>query len=178
MEVIQTKRLILRPFQISDTEAMMRVFGDAEVMRFGDGVQTFQWVQNWIANCLKKNNSKNIGPWAVVPKNETDPIGYCGLFHFPDICGQPETEIGYRLAQSYWGQGYATEAVCAVRDYAFNVLHIPRLIALIDPQNTASIRVAKKAGMQYEKEAMLEGYTHPDHVYAITQNAKLNDEAK
>jgi len=53
---------------------------------------------------------------------------------------------------------------------------MPRLIALIDPQNTASIRVAQKAGMHYEKEAMLEGYTHPDHVYVITQNNTSNNE--
>ena len=63
-----------------------------------------------------------------------------------------------------------------MRDYALNTLHMPRLIALIDPQNTASIRVAQKAGMHYEKEAMLEGYTHPDHVYVITQNNTSNNE--
>jgi RimJ/RimL family protein N-acetyltransferase len=38
---------------------------------------------------------------------------------------------------------------------------------MIDPQNVASIRVAEKAGMRYEKEVLLEGYTHPDHVYSI-----------
>jgi RimJ/RimL family protein N-acetyltransferase len=43
-----------------------------------------------------------------------------------------------------------------------------RLIAIIDPANVASIRVAEKIGMYYEQEVMLEGYTHPDHVYMIT----------
>ncbi|MBE2270717.1 MAG: GNAT family N-acetyltransferase, partial [Anaerolinea sp.] len=55
----------------------------------------------------------------------------------------------------------------AVRDYSFDVLGLSRLIALIDPQNKASIRVAEKIGMRYEKDAMLAGYTHPDHVYAL-----------
>jgi len=95
-------------------------------------------------------------------------IGYCGLFFFPDIEGQAEVEIGYRLARSVWGKGYATEAAKAVRDYAFNVLRLERLIAMIDPSNIASIRVAEKIGMHYEKEVMFEGYTHPDHVYVIT----------
>ena len=52
-----------------------------------------------------------------------------------------------------------------MRDHAFSGLNIPRLIAMIDPGNVASIRVAEKAGFRYEKDVMLEGYTHPDHVY-------------
>jgi RimJ/RimL family protein N-acetyltransferase len=95
-------------------------------------------------------------------------IGYCGLFAFPDINGRPEIEIGYRLERAAWGNGYATEAACAVRDYAFAILQIPRLIALIDPANVASIRVAEKIGMRYEQEVLLPGYTHPDHVYVVT----------
>ena len=89
------------------------------------------------------------------------------MFYFPDVNGQPEVEIGYRLARSAWGHGYATEAASAVRTFAFTTLGIRRLIAIIDPSNAPSIQVAKKIGMQYETEVMLESYTHPDHVYAI-----------
>ncbi len=146
----------------------MRVFGDAEVMRFGPGVQTEVWVRHWLQDCQENYYQKRaFGPWAVVEKSSAQLIGYCGLFYFPAIAGRPEIELGYRLVRPFWGRGFATEAVLAVRDYSFNVLGLPRLIALIDPQNVASIRVAQKAGMQYEREIMLEGYTHPDHVYAI-----------
>ena len=172
MVIVETERLRLRPFRLTDTEAMHRVFGDAQVMRFGDGVQTPQWVHDWLCRCLETYQQKpGTGPWAVVEKRSAETMGYCGLFHFPDVGGRPETEIGYRLARPYWGQGYATEAVCAVRDYAFETLGLSRVIALIDPQNVASIRVAEKAGMQYERAVMLEGYTHPDHVYAIARQA-------
>ena len=147
---------------------MVQVFGDPEVMRFGDGVQTREWVQAWLRACLERYyQTWGFGPYAVVKKQDQNVIGYCGLFFFPDINGQPEVEIGYRLARSAWGQGYATEAAGAVRDYAFHVLGIKRLIAIIDPSNVASIRVAQKIGMHYEQEVMLEGYTHPDHVYAM-----------
>ncbi|MDQ2691068.1 MAG: GNAT family N-acetyltransferase, partial [Chloroflexota bacterium] len=95
--------------------------------------------------------------------------GYCGLFYFPDVGGKPEVEIGYRLRRSAWGKGFATEAACAVRDFAFNSLGMQRLIALIDPDNIASIRVAEKLGMQYEKDIMLPGYTHPDRIYAVSR---------
>ena len=148
---------------------MERVFGDPEVMRFGDGVQTKEWVQNWLHTCLERYyRIWGFGPYAVIEKRSRDVIGYCGLFFFPEINGQPEVEIGYRLARSSWGHGYATEAACAVRDFAFASLSIKRLIATIDPSNAASIRVAEKIGMRYEADVMFEGYDHPDHVYVMT----------
>ena len=166
--IVETDRLIVRLFRLSDAEAMNSIFGDAEVMRFGDGVQTAEWVQDWLRWCLENYRKKQgIGPWAVVEKSRAAVIGYCGLFYFPDVCGQPETEIGYRLARPYWERGYATEAASAVLNYAFNTLHLPRLIAIIDPFNVRSIRVAEKLGMRYEKDVMFEGYTHPDRVYTM-----------
>jgi ribosomal-protein-alanine N-acetyltransferase len=170
MFIVETERLLLKRLRLADADAMSKVFGDPEVMRFGDGIQTSKWIHDWLRDCLETyQQDSGIGPWAVVEKRITSTIGYCGLFHFPDVCGQPETEIGYRLARSWWGQGYATEAVMAVRDYAFNKLGMLRLIAMIDPQNLASIRVAEKSGMQYEKDVMFEGYTHPDRVYTISR---------
>ena len=168
MVILKTERLLLRPFHILDSESLVSVFGDPAVMRFGDGVQTKEWVDAWLHNCLKwYYQSWGFGPLAVVERGERTVIGYCGLFYFPDLDGQPEIEIGYRLAQAAWGRGYATEAASAVRDYAFATLGLKRLIAMIDPSNVASIRVAEKIGLRYEKDIMLEGYTHADHVYSI-----------
>jgi ribosomal-protein-alanine N-acetyltransferase len=164
-----TERLILRHFHILDAEPMFQVFGDPEVMHFSDGVQTKEWVHNWLRTCLERYyQTWGFGPYAVVKQGNQDVIGYCGLFYFPDVNGQPEVEIGYRLARSAWGRGYATEAARAVRGYAFHTLGLKRLIAMIDPSNVASIRVAEKIGMHYENDVMFEGYAHPDHVYVIT----------
>lgn len=166
--IASTERLILRHFHILDAEAMYQVFCDPEVMRFSDGVQTKEWVHDWLRTCLERYyQTWGFGPYAVVEKQNLEVIGYCGLFFFPDVNGQPEVEIGYRLVRSTWGQGYATEAASAVRDFAFTTLGIERLIALIDPANTASIHVAEKIGMNYEQEFIRKGYTHPDYVYAI-----------
>ena len=171
MIIVETDRLLLKQFCLADATAMQGVFRDPDVMRFGIGVQTSQWIHDWLCDCLDTYaQDSGTGPWAVVEKRNATTIGYCGLFYYPDVCGHPETEIGYRLVRAWWGKGYATEAVTAVRDYGFTRLGKSRLIAMIDPQNLASIRVAKKSGMQYEKDVMLEGYTHPDHVYAISRH--------
>jgi hypothetical protein len=173
--LLQTERLLLRPPHVHDHEAFYGIFSDAEVMRFGDGVQSRERVQEWLTTALRRHHQEwGFGPYAIVERTRRVVIGYCGLTFMPDVNGRPEIELGYRLARAAWGQGYATEAACAVRDYAFDTLCIPRLIALIDPQNTASIRVAEKLGMAREGEVMLEGYTHPDYVYVVRREAAEN----
>ena len=167
---LTTKRLILRPIQITDDDILHQaIFDDVEVMRFSDGRQTKAWVRAWIDSQAEQYQQRGYGAYAIVEKQDQGVTGYCGLFYFPDVNGQPEVEIGYRLARSAWGNGYATEAASAVRDYALTALGMKRLIAIIDPSNIASIRVAEKIGMRYEQDVMFEGYSHPDHVYALHQ---------
>lgn len=168
MTRLTTERLLLRPLHLLDSEPLGRVFGDAEVMRYGDGPQSAAWIASWVRGCLEQQyHLSGFGPYAVVERSRRAVIGYCGLFYFADLAGRPEVELGYRLERAAWGQGYATEAAMAVRDYAFDELCLARLVALIDPQNLASLRVAAKLGMAYEREVMLPGYSHPDQLYAI-----------
>lgn len=167
MHVIETDRLLLRTFEASDVDGMFPIFGDAEVMRFSDGVKTGEWIVEWLRRCSQSCIQNGFGPWAVIEKGAVQLIGYCGLFNFPNVNGKPEVELGYRLRRSVWGKGYATEAATAVRNYAFDSLGIKRLISLIDPNNLASIRVAEKLEMVHEADVMLEGYSHPDRMYVI-----------
>ena len=167
MFLLKTERLLFRQVQFSDTAALMYVFGDAEVMRFGDGIHAKEWVEGWIQTCHESYAVHGFAPYAVVEQSHREVIGYCGLYYFPDVNGKPEVELGYRLRRSAWGKGYASEAARAMRDFAFDTLHLKRLIAIIDPTNIASIRVAKGIGMHYESEVTFEDYDHPDHVYVI-----------
>jgi RimJ/RimL family protein N-acetyltransferase len=172
MFIVATTRLLLRPFHLGDAEAMGRVFGDPEVMKYGDGVQTPAWVREWIAQRADDLYGRlGLGMWAVVENPGGTVLGYCGLARSTGRCAPGETEIGYRLARPHWGRGFGTEAASAVRDYAFDTLRLPRLIALIDPANVAAIRVAEKIGMRYERDAMLKGYDHPDRVYRLDRPA-------
>jgi len=172
MIITETERLLLRNFHIGDTAAMREVLCDPEVMTFSGGVKAPEEVEGWIENCNHNCSTLGFGLWAVVMKDTKEVIGYCGLTRFQDIDGKPETEIGFRLARKFWFHGYAMEIAKAVRDHAFGVLSIPRLIALVDPANTASIRVVEKIGMTYEKDVMLPWYDHPDRLYATSQHKK------
>jgi RimJ/RimL family protein N-acetyltransferase len=165
--ITQTERLILRPFDMLDVEAMCRVLCDPEVMLFSDGVKPLTGAREWMEDCVDNYSRSDFGVWAVVEKNTKNVVGYCGLIQFPNIDGQPEIEIGFRLLRPCWGQGYATESAGSVRDYAFDVLFVSRLISLVDPQNTVSIRVVEKLGMSYEKDVMLLGYDHADNLYSM-----------
>jgi ribosomal-protein-alanine N-acetyltransferase len=168
MTTLTTARLTLRPFRLTDASAMDHLFGDPEVMRFGPGLQNPQWVRDWLRfRILEFKEEAKTNVWAVERTLHPVVLGYCGLFYYPELLGSPETEIGYRLIRSYWGQGYATEAAIAVCDYAFKQLGLSRLVAMIDPDNLASIRVAEKLGMTYERDVMLAGYSHPDYLYVL-----------
>ncbi len=81
----------------------------------------------------------------------------------------PEVEIGYLFLRKYWGQGLATEAAAACRDYGINRLGYTRLISLIDPANIASKRVAEKIGMAFEKETFM--FNKEICVYAVHAKA-------
>jgi ribosomal-protein-alanine N-acetyltransferase len=174
--VAETERLLLREFRAEDTDAMGAVFGDPEVMRFGRGVQDAAWVADWIRRQRENYRAQGYGLWAVVEKDAVAPVGYCGLTRYPNILGRPEIEVGYRLARSRWGRGYATEAARAVCAHAFGALGLPRLIALIHPGNAPSIRVAEKLGMRHEAEVVLEGYAHADRIYAVAREAFHREE--
>ena len=165
--MIETPRLTLREFEPTDLDAMRLVFGDEEVMHFGSGVQDDEYIRKFIESCRANYRERGFGLWAVCEYENTRALGYCGLTLFPDINGREEVEIGYRLARDVWGQGFATEAAMAVREFATDSLEFHRLIALIDPQNERSIRVARKLGMQHEADVMLPGYDHADRVYVV-----------
>jgi RimJ/RimL family protein N-acetyltransferase len=155
MVIAESQRILLRCFHVADLDAMAGVFGDPEVMRFGPGPRSRDWVEGWLRGCLEDYYRKwGFGLWAVVHKPDRRVIGFCGLTRFDDVGGRPEVELGYRLAREFWGRGLATLAAGAVRDYAFDVLTLPRLVSIIDPHNTASLRVAEKVGLRYEKDVL------------------------
>lgn len=169
MVTLQTPRLLLRPLEPGDVVALLAIFGDPEVMAYSDdGVRENTWVEGWILRELEHQQRHGFGRYAVTERDSRALMGYCGL-EIEELEGRIEIALGYRLARARWGSGYATEAARAVLEYGLQHLGLTRIVARIDPSNRASVRVAEKLGMRLEKEVLLEGYTHPDHLYVITR---------
>jgi RimJ/RimL family protein N-acetyltransferase len=149
--VTRAARLLLRRFTPADAGAMYRIYRDAEVMRFmgPPPASVADEAANLRAHVAKYYDRLGFGLWAVVRKDTGELIGRCGLLR-SEIGGRMETEISYLLGRGHWGQGFAAEAAGAVLAYGFHLLAMPRIVAVIDPANHASRRVAERIGMTYE----------------------------
>lgn len=104
-------------------------------------------VDVWIKlqnDVYQKNNGVEM--LAVEMKSTPEVIGYFGLTQFHDIGDLPEIEIGYRLVRRFWGYGHAIETACAVHDYAFSELNLPRLVALIEPNMSVRLKLPGSCG--------------------------------
>lgn len=147
---LETKRLLLRPMLPSDFDALLMIFTDPDVMAaFNHPLFTHQQMQRWLQRNLDHQNQHGYGLFSVILKETGELIGNCGLEQMDDMNA---AELGYDFRSEFWNQGYATESACAVRDYAFEVLHLPQLISLIRVGNLASKRVAEKVGMALADE--------------------------
>ncbi|MDQ4144792.1 MAG: GNAT family N-acetyltransferase [Actinomycetota bacterium] len=165
--MIHTARLYLRPIKPEDKQQLLNLFADAKVMQFSDEgkPQTPEWVNQWVDEAVRDYQELGYGVMIVEDRQSGDLLGYCGLFRHNDIDGRAETELGYRLVGTSWGKGYATEAAKAVLDHAHVKSGLERVVAMVDPDNAASRRVAEKIGMEYEKDIMMDGYSHPDQLF-------------
>ena len=153
MDVIETERLMLRHLRVEDAEDLHRIYSNPETMKFmGQGSASVEETRGHIQNHIEKYyNNYGFGLWATVLKENNSLIGRCGLL-YEDIEGIKDLELAYLLASNYWGQGLATEAARSIIKIGFDRYNFNRIIAVINPQNTASIRVAEKVGMNYERE--------------------------
>lgn len=145
---LETARLWLRPMEAADFDALLLIFTDPKVMAAFDSLP-FDRAQmtDWLQRNLDHQSQFGYGLFSVLLKPDALLIGDCGL-EVMDVDGAQVAELGYDFRSDYWNQGLATEAAAAVRDYAFQVLGLPRLISLIRVGNIASRRVAEKIGMQ------------------------------
>lgn len=157
---LETERLILRSMQESDIDALYLIFTDPRVMAsFGGELLTREQMERWLRRNLDHQAQFGYGLFSVLLKETGELIGDCGLEQM-EMEGEQVAELGYDFRSEYWSQGYATEAACAVRDFAFGVLRLPQLISLIRVDNFASKRVAEKVGMTLAEEFTRYGYRY------------------
>ena len=154
---LETKRLLIRPFEPEDAAAAHLWLGDPEVMAripsgaSGDVAHTASRLQVNIDH----QRAQRFSLWAVAEKRSGKLIGDCGLFL---VEGKgPEVEIIYRFARKYQRQGYAAEAAREVLRYGREELRLPKIIAITHPDHHASRRVMEKCGMIFVRRDILYG---------------------
>jgi glyoxylase I family protein len=144
--VLKTERLVLRPVRLTDAEALLPLFADPETMRYWAHapIKTLAEMQAILARNLPPQN-RALSSFAITSDGHRA-IGCTNFYGEHDaIAG-----LGYILDKSRRGEGLAAEAAEAVVDHGFRALKLHRIYLDIDPDNSASIRVAEKLGFRRE----------------------------
>lgn len=149
--ILETERLRLQPLHADAIPALIALWMDAEATRYMGGPRERAFMEQALAEDLASPTPEVYNLWPVYERDSGQVVGHCGLLD-KEIDGVTEIELTYVIAPAFWGRGYATEIARALVDYAAHTLKLPRLIALIDPANTASAAVARKVGMTHERD--------------------------
>jgi RimJ/RimL family protein N-acetyltransferase len=159
-----TSRLAFREMTLADLPDMAALLGDPDVMWVYAEPYSRDRARDWIDWNVRGYRERGFGLWILTLRETGEFVGECGLTP-QTFEGITEVEVGYHIRRLFWGRGIATEAVSACRDFARDEARLPRLVALIDPRNVASQRVATKAGLAYERDVTVP--TKTLRVYAI-----------
>jgi ribosomal-protein-alanine N-acetyltransferase len=178
---IESERLIFRRIEQADFEFFARIHADPMVARFlGNGrARSIQETHVLLETIYETYRSLELGPLAVLRKSDGVLIGRCGLSDMalevntasgtlPRVWYQRsqlpsdtnvifEQELGYTFDRNYWGQGYGGEAAARVFQYAFSTMPFRRIVSVIHPDNTPSIKIASRCGARLGNKVMLMG---------------------
>jgi ribosomal-protein-alanine N-acetyltransferase len=149
--ILETEHLLFRPLALSDLDDLTDLYADPEVMRFLGGPRNRDEVELVLNRYIQEYQIHGHSFFATINKDDQHFIGHCGLLK-QEVEDEPEIELAYVLAKSYWHLGLASEGVQALKDYGLQKLGFPRLISLIPPENIASVHIAEKIGMQYKRD--------------------------
>jgi ribosomal-protein-alanine N-acetyltransferase len=158
MTVLETDRLILRRFTAnpSESEFVLRLLNEPSYLQnIGDkGVRTLEQATTYLLEGpIKSYQLHGHGLYLVVLKGSLQLVGICGLLKRDQF---PDPDLGYAFLPEFWSQGFAYESASAVVDYGQRSLKLPKIIALVAPANSLSIKLLKKLGFSYSEQVKME----------------------
>jgi [ribosomal protein S5]-alanine N-acetyltransferase len=154
--ILATDRLVLKRLQESDIPSLTDLWTDPTTTRWLGGPRDRAWLINELEQSARTPFAEQFDLWPVVEIDTGLVVGHCGLLE-KNVEEKAEIELNYVFASFAWGKGYATEMGRALKRHAFESMGLGRLIALIEPGNIASERVAVKVGMHFEKDVIRPG---------------------
>ena len=155
--IIETERLILRPLELSDAEAMFTMDNNPNVHKYlwQNPTQNIEETIKVIEYVQKQYVDNNIGRFATILKATGEFIGWTGIKFITDHVENGNTnfyDYGYRLDEKFWNKGYASEATKAWLDYGFKEMKIEKMNAYTHAENGASNHILEKHGMQFMED--------------------------
>jgi len=168
---LHTERLALRGFQSTDAEALFALHTNARVLRYWDSPpwEDYSRTERFLATCSQIEAEGSGARLAVELLSEGTFIGWCSVTRWNPT--YRSASLGYCFDDTRWGNGYATEAVTALLDWAFDTLDLNRVQAETDTRNHASVRVLEKLGFVREgtlrEDCVVNGDVSDSHVYGL-----------
>lgn len=164
---METSRLLLRRMMVSDASELYKATGDPETMKYwrSGGDRDIEQARQRIDRINDHWGKYGFGDWGVIEKESGILVGFSGL-HYSNIADMVEVNIGYVFKRSKWRQGFGFENCQSVLDFGFRILGLSEVVAVILPDNIASIKLAEKLGMKFWKQ--LTGSGEPHVAYSIS----------
>ncbi len=163
--VAQTDRLLLRRMTVHDASFMLALLNDPSFHEFiGDrGVRTISDAEAYVRDGpLASYATHGFGLYLVTLRSDGTPIGICGLIR---RAGLDDADLGFAYQPAFWGHGYAAEAARAVLRHARDDAELPRVAAIVSPNNVRSIRLLTQLGLQFVREMQLTPDASPVLLY-------------
>lgn len=147
-KICETERLYLREFIEADAPFIVTLTNTAGWLQYiGDrNTKTEKLAQDYLNNGpIKSYHENGFGLWMVATKENNTAIGMCGIISRHNY---PQPDIGFAFLPEYTGKGYAFEAAKASLEYAKEKLQITTIVAMVMPENKASIKLLEKLGLK------------------------------
>ena len=151
MNVISTDRLLINRITLDDAGFILKLMNDKDwIQNIGDrGIRTIEETEEYIrTRFLKAYDESGFGFYSLILKSDQQIIGIAGLV---DREGIDHIDIGYGMLPEFRGKGYAFEATKAIYDYAYEELKLKKIVAIVNPDNTSSIKLLSKLGLEFER---------------------------
>ncbi len=157
MTVLLTERLQLRPYKSDEAHLLHSIIGDLRIVFWRNEPGTLEEAEQWLERTALTREQSGMGVWGVFDRETDDFLGQTILQPLPET-GEPE--IGYHFRVEAQGQGFATEAAQCLLHHGFTGLELPRIVAVVLPDNHPSQAVMKKLGLPYIRDLMKSGMLH------------------
>ncbi|MEV0810061.1 GNAT family N-acetyltransferase [Micromonospora sp. NPDC050200] len=158
MTKIDTDRLVLRDWRESDVPAWAAMNADPQVREFLGPLLTAEQSAASVRYFQDDLDRKGYGFWAVEVRDTGEFVGFTGLDDVDEEVPVTGVEVGWRLARSAWGHGYATEAARAALRYGFDTIGLAEILAITTATNVRSQAVMRRLGMTTDPA---EDFDHP-----------------